>query len=92
MLLGANWIMKSGTILQSDGTEFGVTFGGKKEKAVWLSKWFISCTRPYVTVNVDGIGKVKALVDSGATSSAIRRDVLRDSQMSKATPASDILY
>ncbi len=88
MILGANWIMKSGAILQSDGTKFEVAFGGKKEK-VWFSKRF--CTRPHTMVEVDGIGKVEALVDSGAACSVIRRDVLTDSQMSKAIPASDIV-
>jgi len=73
MILGANWIMKSRATLQSDGKELGVTFGGKKEKFCW-SKWFF--VRPFVTVNVDRIGLLKALVDTGATNSSIRSDLL----------------
>jgi len=74
MILGANWIVKSRAILQSDGTELRVTFGGKKQK-----KFLIGYKpKPLVSVKVDGIdGLVKdALVDTGATGSSIRRDLL----------------
>lgn len=89
MVLGANWIMKSRAILQSDGTELGVTFGAKKNKVFW-SKWF--CPRPHVSIDVDGIGLVKGLVDTGADSSCIRRDLLTDLQISQATPSSEIVF
>ena len=74
MILGANWIMKSRAILQSDGTELRVSFGGGKRK-----KFLIGYKpKPLVSVKVDGIdGLVKdALVDTGATGSSIRRDLL----------------
>ncbi len=88
LVLGTNWIRKSGAILQSDGKQkLGVTFGGKKEK-VGVNKWY--CFRPFVSVKVDGIGKVSALVDTGATNCSIRRDTLTELQNLKATPISSV--
>lgn len=76
MILGANWIIKSRAVLQSNGTELGVTFGGKEQKNCLTGH----NPRPFVSVNVDGIdGLVKeALVDTGATGSSIRRSLLTD--------------
>lgn len=42
-------------------------------------------------VNVEGIGLVKALVDTGANKSCIRRKLLTDLQLSKIVPTSNII-
>ncbi len=68
--------MKSRAVLQSDGTELGVTFGGKEQN----NRLTEHRSQPLVSVNVDGIdGLVKdALVDTGANGSSIRRSLLTD--------------
>jgi len=89
MVLGTTWIRKSRAVLQSDGRQLGVTFSGKKEK-LW-SKWFCRtdhCFTPRVPVNVEGVGMVSALVDTGAFYCSIKRDMLTEIQMSKAVPTS----
>ncbi len=81
MILGTTWIRKSGAILQSDGRQLGVTFGGKEEIKGCRTDY---CSSPRVSVDVDGIdGLVTALVDTGASGCAVRRDQLTDDQMSK---------
>jgi len=89
MILGANWIMKSRATLQSDGKELKVTYGGKKEKFCWSKRFFV---RPFVTVNVDRIGLLKALVDTGATNSSIRSDLLTtDLKLTKKPTSSSLI-
>jgi len=84
MLLGTVWIRKSRAMLQSDGKKLGVTFGGKKEKKGWRMD---VCHSPYVSVKVDGIDKViSALVDTGATESSIKREIVTEFHTSKAIP------
>ncbi len=89
MILGTTWIRKSRAILQSDGTKLAVTFGGKKEKTEAVLSLF-SCSSPYVSVDVvDGMDKVRALVDSGSKLSFIRSDILTEPQKAMAIPTSD---
>ena len=90
IILGANWIRKSGVILQSDGKRLRVTLGGRKEeKAVlFLQGRQNYCSSPRISVDVDDIGEVNALVDTGATCSFIRRDLLSDIQKSEIIPHS----
>jgi len=82
IVLGANWIRKSGAILKSDGRKLGVTFGGKEEFKGCRTD---ACASPFVPVDVDEIGLVSALVDTGALSSSVRRDMLTSTQQSKST-------
>jgi len=90
IILGTNWIRKSGAILQSDGKRLRVTLGGRKEeKAVlFLQGRLNDCSSPRISVDVDEIGEVSALVDTGATPSCIRRDLLSDIQKSEIIPTS----
>jgi len=84
-ILGTTWIRRSGAILQSDGVKLGVTFSGEKENDDCMADW---CPIPYVSVDVDGIRKVKALVDTGAPECYIRRDLLTKLKKSKAISSS----
>ena len=84
MTLGTTWIRKSRAILQSDGSKLGVTFGGKKEKKGCRTD---VCPSPYVSVKVNGIDKViSTLVDTGATGSYIKREIVTEPMKSKAIP------
>jgi len=85
MTLGTTWIRKSRAILQSDGSKLGVTFGGKKEKKGCRTD---VCPSPYVSVKVNGIEKaISTLVDTGATGSYIKREIVTEPMKSKAIPA-----
>ncbi len=77
MSLGANWIRKSGAILQSDGAKLVVTLGGKKQKEGCK----LECSPPCLSVEVDGIGIVRALVDTATSRSSIREDMVKDSKI-----------
>jgi len=87
LVLGTTWIWKSGAILQSDGRRIGVTLGGKEETKGCRTDM---CPKPFVSVDVDGIGRLKALVDTGYSKSSIGRVLLTDMQMSKGIPTSNI--
>ncbi len=81
MVIGANWIRKSRAVLQSDGERLKVNFSGRKENEDCKT----ICSDAIVTVDVDGIdGLVRAMVDTGASKSTIRKDLLKDLHMSKA--------
>ena len=80
MVLGTTWIRRSGAILQSDGVKLGVTLGGTKENERCSA---VQYNIPYVPVNVEGIRRVKALVDTGAPGCYIRRDLLTTLKKSK---------
>lgn len=87
VILGINWIRESGANLQSDGLSLQVDFSRKKKKN-GCSKDCLYCDA-YVLVNVNGIGMVKALVDTGSATSSIRRDLLKDYQMSRVIQIPD---
>jgi len=82
LVLGTTWIRKSRAILQSDGRKLLVTFDGKKEKKGCMTDF---CPTPYVTVDVEEIDIVSAMVDTGSSSSSIRKDMLTSNQQSNAT-------
>jgi len=88
MILGTTWIRRSSAILKSDGTKLGVTFGGKEENPDCSTE--TCCSLPYVSVDVDGIVNVSsALVDTGASKSSIKRDILKEDQKLKVVPTSE---
>lgn len=83
LVLGATWIRRSCAILHSDGVKIGVTFDGMEENK--LTKWFTkTCPPPLVSVDLDGIGVVSAMVDTGTLFSVIRKDQLTELQLSNA--------
>ena len=88
VILGANWIHKTGAILQSDGTKLRVTFGEIKEQKGSKTKDPEPCS--VVSVHLDGFGVISALVSTGSGRSSIRRGLLTELQMSKAIPASNL--
>lgn len=80
ILLGTSWIEKSGAILQSDGFMLRVDFRKKKEKMGCRTKYDCLHGLPYVFVDVNGVRKVKALVDTGCARSIVLRDLLTELQ------------
>ena len=95
MILGANWIRKSHTILQSDGTKLQVSLSGKGKK--WFTKQsysgdglFYFPSAAEVPVELDEpIGSVRAQITTGLSQSIIRRELLTDLQLSQVIPTSD---
>ena len=84
MKLGTSWMRKSCAILQSDGLRLRVDFSGQKVKKACRTK--VLCELPYVSVDVDEIGPMRALADTGCTSTMIRKDMLTEHQMSEVIP------
>ncbi len=91
MILGTTWIHKSGAILKSDGTKLGVTFNGKEENIIAGDTTEYCFPSPSALVEVERINDlVSALIDTGASKSLIKKDILTDDQKSKATQISTI--
>lgn len=94
MILGANWIRKSHTILQSDGTKLQASLSGKRK---WFTKQsysgdglFYFPSAAQVPVELDEpIGSVRAQITTGLSQSIIRRELLTDLQLSQVIPTSD---
>ena len=83
IVLGVSWMLKMGIVLESDGSRFWLSLGGKKNE---MESKEPPC--PISPVTLGGIGLVKTIVDTGAGFSAIRADTLTDNVISSMIPTS----
>lgn len=84
LILGIDWIIMMGLIIKSDGKKFCTALGVEK-KSGQLSDYSL----PIFLVDVDGIGMVETLVDTGAEASAIHIHTLTEDTQFTIRPTSD---